>query len=258
MIQISLLAVWFLLQVPAVLPLDEVLASVSRNVNDFQDLLPDFVCDERITSTAYESGKIRKMKMVNSIFTAIQKPSYRLDTGSLAFTENREITAIDRRSVRKGTKMPPLPVGMFGGFSSLLTMTFSPKTLDVHTYKLEQELDQNGRLVVHFRTKENQQSLRSILNGEYLIDNDTGTAWIDVQKMQVVRLERDFLRLPRNVKWLRDSVDYGPVSIGGREFWLPHTMRSDAEAWDAKYTTTFLAEYTNCKKFVADIKIVPH
>ena len=256
--QISLLAILFLLQVPRVPPLDQVLASVSRNVKDFQDLLPDFVCDEKITSTVYESGKIRKMKIVNSIFTAVQKPSDSPGTGRVAFTENREITAIDRRSVRKGTKMPPLPVGMFGGFSSLLSMTLSPKMLDVHSYELEQELDQNGRLVIHFRTRKNQQSLRSILNGEYLIDNDTGTAWIDVQKMQVVRLQRDFLMLPIKLKWLRDSVDYGPVTIDGREFWLPHTMRSDAGEWDAKDTSTFIAEYTNCKKFVADIKFVPH
>jgi hypothetical protein len=257
MMKISLLAILFLLQVLRVPPLEQVLASVGRNVKDFQDLLPDFVCDEKITSTAYESGKIRKIKIVNSIFTAVQMPSDSPGTGRLSFTENREITTIDRRAVRKGTKMPRLPVGMLGGFSSLLSMTFSPKMLDVHTYKVEQELDQNGRLVVHFRTRENQPSLRSILNGEYLIDNDTGTAWIDVQEMQVVRLQRDFLRLPNHLKWLRDSVDYGPVTINGREFWLPHTMRSDAGEWDVKDTSTFLAEYTNCKKFVADIKIVP-
>ncbi len=69
-----LLAALFLFQAPTA-SLDHVLASVSKNVREFQDLLPDFVCNEKITSTAYESGKLKETRTVESIFTAIQKPS---------------------------------------------------------------------------------------------------------------------------------------------------------------------------------------
>jgi len=34
-------------------------------------------------------------------------------------------------------------------------------------------------------------------------------------------------------------------------------MRSDATDRDTRKTKVFLADYTNCKKFEADIKIVP-
>lgn len=53
------------------------------------------------------------------------------------------------------------------------------------------------------------------------------------------------------------TVDYSPVTIGDREFWLPYTIRSDAAERNPKRTKTFLAEYTNCRKFKAEVKIVP-
>jgi hypothetical protein len=255
----ALLLISLLLQAPGVAPkqsVDEVVAAVSRNVKEFQELLPDFVCDERITSTAFESGTVRTMKTVESVFTAVQKPSPAPRSGQLAFTETREIIAIDGKAVRKGANMPKLPFAMFGGFSALLSMTFSPENLEFHKYELNEALDE-GRLVVDFATKDNQQKLRTFLNDESQVARDRGRAWIDVTSYQVVRLERNFLTLPRDMIRLKDTVDYGPTAIGDREFWLPLIMRSDATDRDTRKTKVFMADYTNCKKFAADIKIVP-
>jgi hypothetical protein len=247
-----------MLQTTGVTPkqsVDEVVAAVSRNVKDFQELLPDFVCDERITSRAFESRKVRAMKTVESVFTALQKPSAAPDNRRLAFTETREIVAIDGKAVRKGVGMPKLPFAMLGGFSSLLSMTFSPENLQFHTYKLSR-LDE-GRLVIDFATKEDQRKLRTFLNGEGWIATDRGTAWIDATSYQVVRLERNFFSLPHDISRLKDTAEYGPTAIGDREFWLPLMMRSDVTDRDPKKTKVFQADYTNCKKFAADIKIVP-
>jgi hypothetical protein len=248
-----------LLQQPGVAPkqsVDEIVAAVSRNVREFQELLPDFVCDERITSTVFESGIVRTMKTVESVFSAVQKPSPLPRNGQLTFTETREIIAIDGKAVRKGADMPKLPFAIFGGFSALISMTFSPENLEYHTYKLNRALDE-GRLVVNFATKRDQQKLRTFLNGESQVARDTGTAWIDPASYQVVRLERNFLALPRDLRRLKNTVQYGPTAIGDREFWLPLIMRSDATDRDSRKTKVFLADYTNCKKFVAEIKLVP-
>src|SRR5215471_1217604 len=101
-----LLVALFLLQAPRA-SLDQVLVSVSTNVREFQQLLPDLVCNEKITSTAYESGKLKETRTVESIFTAIKKPSPG-PRGQLVFTETRDITAIDGRPARKGASMPKL------------------------------------------------------------------------------------------------------------------------------------------------------
>jgi hypothetical protein len=255
----SLIIALMLLQGPGNSPphsVDEVVAAVSKNVKEFQLSLPDFVCDERITSSTFESGAIQTMKTVESVFTAVQKPSPAPDNGQLAFTETREITLIDGKQVRKGTAMPKLPLAMFGGFSALVSMTFAPENLEFQTYRLNKTLDE-GRLVVHFATKGSQQKLRTFLNGESQIARDTGTAWIDATSYQVVRLERKFLTLPRDLRTLKETVDYGPTAIGDREFWLPLIMRSVATDRDTRKTKVFMADYTNCKKFTADIKLVP-
>jgi hypothetical protein len=153
--------------------------------------------------------------------------------------------------------MPKLPLAMFGGFGALLSMTFGPENLQYQQYELDGILDGGARIVVHFATKDGQRELRSFLDGEGLINRDEGIASIDSASMQVVRLQRDFFSLPRALRQLRNTVDYGPVVIGDRQFWLPHAMRTDATDRDPRKTKTFLAEYTDCKRFVAEIKIVP-
>jgi hypothetical protein len=250
-----LLAALFLLQAPTA-SVDQVLASVSRNVREFQDLLPDFVCNEKITSTAYESGNVKETRTVESIFTAIKKPSPG-PRGLLVFTETRDITAIDGKPAHKGARMPKLPLAMFGGFGALLSMTFAPENLQYQQYEMYEMLEGGTRVVIHFSTKEGQRELRTFLDGEGLINMDEGIAWIDNASMQVARLQRDFLNLPRALRQLQNTVDYGPVVIGDRQFWLPRAMRTDAIDRDPRKTKTFLAEYTGCKRFVAEIKIVP-
>ena len=111
--------------------LDEVLAVVSSHVNEFEDLLPDFVCNERITSTEFESGKVLKEKVVDSVFTGVQRSS-ELNRVRFAFTESREILAINGKPVPKGTPFPKLPYRFTGGFSSLLITTFAPENLQHH------------------------------------------------------------------------------------------------------------------------------
>ena len=235
---------------------DEVVGAVSQNVKEFQDLLPDFVCDEKITSAAYEYGKVTKMKTVDSIFTAVQKSSPGPGNGRAAFTESREIVAIDGKATSRHARMPTLPTQFTGGFSGLLSMTFSPDNLQAQHYVLADKPAEDGNLLVQFTTKDGQQKLGSFLNGQSFLNKDAGRAWIDPRTMQVVRLERDFLNLPRNLTRLTNTVDYGPVTIGDRKFWMPRAVRIDSTERNVKKTGSYTATYSNCKRFVADIKIL--
>src|SRR5215470_2485665 len=94
--------------------LNEVLDAVSRNVKEFQDLLPDFVCREKVTSTQFDSGKVIKEKVVESIFTGVQRSSEE-NRVHFAFTESREVVAIDGKPARKGAAFPKLPYHFAGG-----------------------------------------------------------------------------------------------------------------------------------------------
>jgi hypothetical protein len=87
---------------PATPSLNEVLMRVSKNVQDFRDLLPDFVCSERITSTRYEAnGQIAMQRVVDSTFTGLQKE----DGKGLSYIESREVQATSALWSRTGNEL---------------------------------------------------------------------------------------------------------------------------------------------------------
>src|SRR5262249_54439392 len=163
-------------------------------VKEFQDHLVDFVCNEKITSTKFDSGRIVKEKVVESIFTGFQRTNEE-NKVHFAFTESREVVAIDGKPVRKGTAFPKLPYRFAGGFSSLLITTFAPDNLPVHDYTLADRYKSGDAtaLLVRFATKEDQRKLRGMFQGFELVAKDIGAAWIDQKSFEVLRLQRQSL-----------------------------------------------------------------
>src|SRR5262249_60599088 len=204
--------------------LNEIIEGVSQHVKEFEELLPDFVCTEKITSRRIDSGKITSQKIVESIFTSHQTPRRRL-----AFIETRELTAIDGKPVRPGTEMPRLPFGMGGGFASLLTMTFSPENINAHDYEMPdaEKQQESLKVFIRFKTKPGQHQLGEIVNDHQFYSNDVGKALIDVRSMQVLELERQSLDNPPPFARNSTVVAYAPVTIGDREFWMPQSVRAE-------------------------------
>jgi hypothetical protein len=227
-------------------PVTDVVAAVSKNVEEFWKLLPDFICNEKITSTTYSSGKIRDQKVVESIFLSDRK------TGS-----HREINSIDGKPAKKNAKLPGLPVNMSTGFGFIIQSTFTPSILQYHDYEFSPKPDTDGRIVVQFETKKDQQKIKWDLDGKVLIARDAGTAWIDPASMQVSRIERSFLNLPGRLSRMTLTSEYHAVTFGKNSFWLPQYLRTDLTERDPSKTGIFLAEYSNCRKFGAEVTIRP-
>jgi hypothetical protein len=239
-------------------PLNDVLDAVSKSVKEFEDLLPDFVCTERITSTEYDAGKVIKQKVVQSIFTGAQRLSEQ-NRVHFGFTESRDVVAIDGKPVRKGTPFPKLPYRFAGGYSSLLTTTFSPENLELHTYSIgsSYRAGSSPTLLIQFATKENQQKLRGMFLGTQLLARDVGAAWVDQKSFRVLRLQRRSLNLPPSLTRSVATADYGSVTIGEREFWMPVRVQADVDQRNSRLTVSYVAEYSDCRKFEADIKLLP-
>ena len=235
-----------------------VLDAVSRNVKEFQDLVPDFVCTEKVTSTEFDSGNVIKQKAVESVFTGFQLASEE-NRVRFAFTESREVVAIDGKLVRKGTPFPKLPYRFAGAYTSLLSTTFAPESLPIHDYSIADtyKSGSSSALLVRFATKENQQQLRGIFQGTQLVAKDIGSAWIDQKSFRVLRLQRRSLNLPPDITRSIATVDYGPVKIGDMEFWIPTKIQAEVTERNPRVTFSYLAEYTECRKFNADVKLFP-
>jgi hypothetical protein len=242
----AVLSLVLLQAVPGSAPrqLAEALTAVSLNVKESEDLLPDFLCNERVTSTTFKSGKKQNQKVVESIFS-IRKSR-----------ESREILSIDGKPARKGAKMPRLPVNISGSFNFMINTTFSPALLQWYEFALKSGTEAD-RLVVRFETKKDQKEMIWNINGDSRAAHDTGQAWIDTSSMQVARIERNLLNLGRYASVWKITIDQAPFTIGERQFWLPKMFLTEITERDPQETGTFLAEYSNCKKFTTDITIRP-
>jgi hypothetical protein len=75
--------------------------------------------------------------------------------------------------------------------------------------------------------------------------------------MQVVRLERSFLNLPRSQPPLTLWIDYARVAVGEKFFWLPKNVRAEQVVRTPKQLEQklYLAEYTNYRKFDVSVTI---
>ena len=219
------------------------LDAVSRNVKRTEDLLPDFLCNEKVTSTSFKSGKQEGQKIVESIFSVRQS------------RESREILTIDGKPARKGAKMPRLPVNITGSFNYMINTTFSPRALE--WYQFVPSPLESGKFKIQFETKQDQKAMTWNIDGDQRLAHDTGHAWIDTSSMQVSRLERNLLNLGGHETAWKITITQAPFTIGEQQFWLPSMFLTEITERDPKKTGTFLAEYSNCKKFTAEITIRP-
>ena len=243
-----LLAAWLSTQVLAAqttpLTVKEILARVQTNTGQFERSLPDFVCDEKIDSQTIAHGVLAREAIAESHFTGLQKQNRRM-----TFTESREFVTINGKPAGKG--QPLRGVFLFGGgFSSLLDQTFSAKFAPVHDYRItgEERFNDRAALVIEFATKPDQKLLQAAWKGTAMIQRDTGKAWIDLETLQVLRIERRFLNLPREWTGLVATVDYGPVSIDEKPFWMPLRVKAD-QTTKRGPEEVYTAEYRNYRKF---------
>ena len=251
-------ALLFILPLPAwqqPVTLEEVLKRVQKNVAQFEASLPDFVCSENITSSKLSGETVSKETVIESTFTGVQKKG---KDGKMEYVETRELTAVDGKKAKKGQK-PKGPFLLGGGFSAVLSTTFNAQMATFRNYRLEpaESLDGKKAIVVAFSSKEGQTGIGAYFNRTTFLVNDSGKAWVDPESMQVVRLERDITNAPNPFPaWLM-SVGFGPVSIGGKLFWMPKEVRSEIRRKGSdKPDRRFAAEYTNYRKFDVSSGIV--
>lgn len=229
--------------------LDEILLRVQEHVKEFEYSLPDFVCNEIITSKEIVRGQVAHKTIIDSVFSGTQSQ----DGGTQRpFTEARTIRMIDGRPAGKDEQLKA-PVSFGGGFSSILDATFSEKNAQYHNYKLMGTEKLNGRpaLVIEFATKKDQTELLFEFLGRKFVSKDVGKAWLDPESLNVIRLERRYLNLPPLDGVLNVSVDYAKVEINGKAFWMPQMIRVEQSQPVAKNSMNiqYIAKYSEYQKF---------
>lgn len=235
--------------------LEQILPRVQAHVKEFELSLPDFICDERITSRELMGGTVIHETVIDSTFRGTQNK----DGKDKPFTEWREINTIDGRPAPKGQQLTG-PFFFGGGFSSILDAIFSAKNSQYFNYKLigTEKVDEDVALVIKFETKKGQKELlhREMFGSQYVMKG-SGKAWVDPSSMNVVRLELQYLDPPVPEGVLTVRVDYAEVVINEKKFWMPKTLTAEQTVPNPKVPVggQYIAEYSNYQQFKVSTKI---
>jgi hypothetical protein len=230
--------------------LDQILSRVEANTEQYRASVPSFLCDEHITSQELHDGKLKHETTVDAVFRVT-----RSTTQGVALKESREVKAIDGRP--SSNSKINMPITFSGGFSGALDKFLSANHRQCFDYQPDPAATSpSGTAAFTFSAREaaaKDPACSSVQPGT------TGKFVIDSTAMQVTHIERT---VPQNVGKDREvlgtaSVDFAPVTLSGKSFWLPITISASTRETPKTNAFRFTARYSNYHRFAASSTILP-
>ena len=232
--------------------IDEILRRLQENLWDYQSNVPDFFAEEHVVSTLKSEGARDMKTTTDSTFRLARSH----DIGEAhTFTETREVRLVNKKPA-KGDELHG-PAIFTGAFSTGLTIV-SLEGSSCYDYTLEPagELNKAPAIVIDYAIKPDALGDPSCPGPE----KQSGRAWFDPINFHTLRIEMAIPNHKDNngirVLWTW-AVDYAAVSFDSKQFWLPKTITSKAEANDASGIWIFTASYSNYHKLTVSSRIVP-
>ncbi len=241
--------------------LDEILAQLEANLNQYDHRLPSLYCDEQIHSSQMAPDERDQNTTADSVFRVkrVPRPDH-----TTALVESREIQYVDGKpATSQNLDGPSLQNGAFEGGFAVVSLN-QRRCMSYALQKVNRDRPTEP-YVVRFATVLTRENTADCL----LQENSRGRVFIDPASMQITRLEITTPRhtiIPGNnfeppVIGRRDlTVDYASVLLGGETFWMPSTitMRSSnaAGTFHAR-VWSFRATYRNYHRLEVTSRIVP-
>jgi hypothetical protein len=230
--------------------LEQILSRVEANTEQYQATVPSFLCDEHITSQELHDGRLKHETTVDAVFRVTRSAS---QVGKL--TESREVKAIDGKP-SSNAKLS-MPISFSGGFSGALDKFLSADHRQCFDYSSDTTVNAPaGTAAFTFSAREaaaKDPACSSIQPGT------TGKFVVDSAAVQVIHVERT---VPQAVG--KDhavlgtaSVDFAPVNLSGKSFWLPITIGASTTETPKTNAFRFTAHYSNYHRFAASSTILP-
>jgi hypothetical protein len=228
---------------------DPFIEEVRRNVRDYIDELPDFICQQEITRY-YDlgTGAWERSDMLVYELTYNRKVESYKPINSIGRPVTRDL---DKSGGAYST----------GDFATALAMLFSPETNTSFKPAGKEKLGQRQTLIYDFRVPVATSKLTiSSDNVPPIIAGYSGSVWIDADTKQVLRLEQAADDLPAGfpVTQAETSVDYDLVKLRGIDVeWLLPThaefIIGDRRRRQFSKNAIYFKFY---RKFETDIKVV--
>jgi hypothetical protein len=229
---------------------DPVIEEVRRNVRDYVESLPDFICQQEITRYVDLDGS-----------GAWERRD--LLTYEIAYNGKRE----SYKPLRVNGMMTGVPLERAGGatstgdFASRLAMLFDPETRATFKAAGKERLGTHQTLIYDFRVP--RATSKNTLQFEPLpavIFGYSGSVWIDAETKQVLRIELAADDLPPSYAGIsaENIIDYDIVKLRGLDVDVLLPIRAEIVLGDRgrKQNARNVNVFKFYRKFETDIKIV--
>jgi hypothetical protein len=236
------------------LTVDDVLTRVRANVSAYRTSIPSFISDESVLSQRFDGEKLKDEMKVESSFEMVRGGS-----GS-DLRETRIKNLVNGRAPKNQNVTPPFSFN--GGFADVIDFTEN-KCADYHFA----EAPSIGNPIVVLVSGKLPSGNRLSTCSSQIYDLK---AFIDPQTFQVLRLEETVqdtkmvieghlpsVHMPSSNNVTSFSVDYTPVELGGKTFWLTKTVTADLKDKNKPIRLHYQAHYTNYHRFTSTVKILP-
>lgn len=232
--------------------LDQILARIEANTEQYKASVPSFLCDEHIVSQEIHNGKLRRETTVDALFRVTRATS---QTGVLS--ESREVKAIDGKPSSSSSRLK-MPITFTGGFSGALAKFLSADHHECFDYAPDPAAStpKGGTAAFIFTAREAAAKAPACAS---IQPGTTGKFVIDSATTQVTHIERT---VPYPIGKDRDvlgtaAVDFAPVILSGRSFWLPFMVSASTSETPKTNAFRFTAHYSNYHRFAATSTILP-
>ncbi|WP_158942007.1 hypothetical protein [Granulicella sp. S190] len=230
--------------------LEQILTRVEANTDRYKASVPSFFCDEHIVSQELHDGSVKHETTIEALFR-VTRSSSPLQT----LEESREVSTINGRP--SGGKKLDMPISFSGGFSRALTKFLSAEHRQCFNYDPDPSSLPPGTEAFTFTANEGASgqpgcsSIQAGTTGKFVIDSST---W------QVTHIERTVPHPIGKDSAVRGtaSVDFAPVTLNGKTFWLPLTVTAFTTETSRTNAFRFTATYANYHRFAATSSIVPN
>lgn len=236
------------------LTVDDVLTRVRANVSEYRTSIPSFISDESVLSQRFDGEKLKDEMKVESSFEMVRHGS-----GS-DLRETRIENLVNGRAPKNQNVTPPFFFN--GGFADVIVFT-EDKCADYYFA----EAPSIGNPIVVLVSGKLPSGNRLSTCSSQIYDLK---AFIDPQTFQVLRLEKTVqdmnmvveghlpsVHMPSSNNVLSFSVDYMPIELGGKTFWLTKTVTADLKDKNKPIRLHYEAHYSNYHRFSSTVKILP-
>lgn len=231
-------------------PLDPFLEETRKNVRDYLEELPDFICQQEV-QRYYDIDGSGAWERADTL------------TYELTYNHKRETYKPINTVGRPVTKSLEQSGGAYstGDFASALASLFDVETKTVFTPAGKDKLGTRQTNIYDFRVAKETSKLTIKAEGApQIVSGYSGSIWVDVEKKLVLRIEQAVDDLPKSypVTNSDSTIDYDMIKLRGIDVEVLLPLRAEFVIGDRrlKQQSRNMLYFKFYRKFETDIKFV--